>query len=509
MVGVTITAAWAERSGLPVFFDYLDIPGFLTTGVHHQGTHDLVTAELILKMAVCPKCHQTGCLTRCGFEREPRTFFHVPRGKPCLVTFRCPRYECSRCHAHPSHQPIPGIDEKHSGLSSELLKLVSKRLSWGDPFTRIAYDAGPDESIIRDIDKEQLAVWEKERVLNFPEIVGMDEVQIRGVYRFVVTDLTTNRLLEMFRSRKKPAVSAKLRQLFRHPERVRIVVIDMHRPYYHLVRELFPKATIIIDVFHVLRLANKCLNSFRVSLGEQLRQEEIAREKENIREFLGTEAANKRIKQAEKRGQKKKNALLRDRKLFGSRYAALSPKAKLRTQIWFAKLPQLREAHARKEALYDIWYTALTAEEAKEQFDAWKAELSPEMKVIYADLLRAVRNWRKQIFEYFRHNERPTNGYTEAVNGLIKLQNALGRGYKFATLRGRMLRAEPRPRKFSRRARLTVPDAIALGKPEIPKSESVVLTAGLLADVDAPKKTSKPEPLKNDPSLPLFDGLVN
>jgi transposase len=53
-------------------------------------------------------------------------------------------------------------------------------------------------------------------------------------------------------------------------------------------------------------------------------------------------------------------------------------------------------------------------------------------------------NWYDEVFAYF---EQPiTNAYTEAVNGVAKAMNRMGRGYSFDVIRARML-YEPKARK--------------------------------------------------------------
>jgi len=46
-------------------------------------------------------------------------------------------------------------------------------------------------------------------------------------------------------------------------------------------------------------------------------------------------------------------------------------------------------------------------------------------------------NWGEEIFAYFDH--RYTNAAIEALKGLIKTVNRIGRGYSFRTLRAKML----------------------------------------------------------------------
>ena len=46
-------------------------------------------------------------------------------------------------------------------------------------------------------------------------------------------------------------------------------------------------------------------------------------------------------------------------------------------------------------------------------------------------------NWRPEIFNYF---DTPiTNAFTEALNGLAKIANRMGRGYSFEAIRAKLL----------------------------------------------------------------------
>ncbi|ARJ17204.1 transposase [Staphylococcus lugdunensis] len=59
--------------------------------------------------------------------------------------------------------------------------------------------------------------------------------------------------------------SLKLRQS------VKTVTIDMYTPYMSLIKELFPKAKIILDRFHIVQSLNRALNMSRVSIMNQFR----------------------------------------------------------------------------------------------------------------------------------------------------------------------------------------------------------------------------------------------
>lgn len=63
----------------------------------------------------------------------------------------------------------------------------------------------------------------------------------------------------MLPDRNKPTLKAYLLGLDGR-EGIKVVTIDMWRPYWNVVREVLPQAVIVIDKFHVTRLANDALD---------------------------------------------------------------------------------------------------------------------------------------------------------------------------------------------------------------------------------------------------------
>ncbi len=47
---------------------------------------------------------------------------------------------------------------------------------------------------------------------------------------------------------------------------VKTIVIDIYKPYMTLIKEIFPKAKIIIDRFHVVQLFHRALNKTRIQM---------------------------------------------------------------------------------------------------------------------------------------------------------------------------------------------------------------------------------------------------
>lgn len=98
-----------------------------------------------------------------------------------------------------------------------------------------------------------------------PEWLGIDEIYLLGKHRCVIANVARRTLIDMLPNRTKELVARYLHAL-PNRERVEYVVMDMWQPYHDLVRELLPQARIVVDKFHVVRMANQCLEAVRKEL---------------------------------------------------------------------------------------------------------------------------------------------------------------------------------------------------------------------------------------------------
>ncbi len=101
--------------------------------------------------------------------------------------------------------------------------------------------------------------------------MSLDEFSRRkgkGRFATVVTDLEKSSLLEVIDSHKSEDIIAVLKQQPKSArESVKEVCVDMWGGFPKVIKEVFPKASIVIDRFHVMKLVNKFLNKIRLDLG--------------------------------------------------------------------------------------------------------------------------------------------------------------------------------------------------------------------------------------------------
>jgi transposase len=172
-----------------------------------------------------------------------------------------------------------------------------------------------------------------------------------------------------------------------------------------VVRATLSQARIVVDRFHIQRMANDALEKLR----KRIRKDLPARQRLKLKDvrFL---------------------LLKRQHDLKGTDMA--------RALEWFRQFPQLGEAHALKEGFLSIW-DQKSRPDAETACAKWLDNIPSELTATFKDLTTAVHNWHDEIFAYF---EQPiTNAYTESVNRLAKDMNRMGRGYSFEVIRARML----------------------------------------------------------------------
>jgi transposase len=297
------------------------------------------------------------------------------------------RYQCQEC-GHTFYERLPHTDDKR-GCTARLVDYIEKK-SLNHTFASLAEEIGLDEKTIRNIFRDYVNRLEKDFQVKTPQWLGIDEIHIIKP-RCVVTNIKENTVIDILRDRNKSTVVNYLQHL---PDRqkVRYVAMDMWSPYRDAVRLVLPQATIVVDKFHVVRMANQALDTVRKSLRQGLTD-------------------------------KQRKTLMHDRFILLKRRSDLDAKETLILESWIGTYKDLGLAHDLKETFYEVW-DAENKGVAMERLQQWQDRIPEHLSPAFKDLLTALKNWQKEIFAYFDH--RITNAYTESLNGLIRIMNRLG-----------------------------------------------------------------------------------
>lgn len=107
-----------------------------------------------------------------------------------------------------------------------------------------------------------------------PENLCFDEFKsvkaAEGAMSFVFCDAHKRQIIDIVEDRRLSSLKKYfLRYSKEARENVKLVVIDMYKPYMTLIKQVFPKAKIVMDKFHIVQLISRSLNKTRISIMNQ------------------------------------------------------------------------------------------------------------------------------------------------------------------------------------------------------------------------------------------------
>ncbi|MDQ3816587.1 MAG: ISL3 family transposase [Acidobacteriota bacterium] len=386
--------------------DFLDLP-YWRTIAYKKSEHDYEVMAEPLTLPECPACGQTGVLTPTGtivqrVRDEPREHRRV------VIHFIRQRFRCS-CGRN-LLQPLAGIAE---GRSITVRGAVYTALEcFARSFDEVAERVGISSKTVKEIFADLICMLDAARTVEAPEALGIDGVCVgRRKYKrsyCLLTDISNSRVLELLSRSTQLEVARFLKQLPRK-ERIKVVAIDMSKGFLNVVERILPRAKVVIDPFHVVRMLNDA-----VSKVVKMKQKGL------------TSTEHKKLMKGG------------NRFLLLKRRFELTGKEKSQLNAWFEAVPEFRQAYDLKEAGYDI-YKATTRHRAEKRFEEWRASIPENLETAFRGFIGTVGRWRKYIFNYFDYMV--SNALTESKNRDIKSLQRQGRRTSFPVLRAKLVYA--------------------------------------------------------------------
>ena len=134
------------------------------------------------------------------------------------------------------------------------------------PVKDIAEELRLDWHTVKEMDTQYMQEQLKLAGPPDPEVIGIDEISIRGHdYRIVVSDLVKRKAIWFGGEGRTEADLAKFYEWL-GPERsakIRLAVMDMWKPFRNATRAFAPQAAILFDKFHVMRHLGEALDTVR------------------------------------------------------------------------------------------------------------------------------------------------------------------------------------------------------------------------------------------------------
>ena len=229
----------------------LTLPGYRIVRVE-SNTEMRVYLEVLQAPPTCPCCGAARLRSKGLYERRVR---HLDCfGHPSRLVIQCRRYRCGEC-PRSFVQPLPGI--RPGRRSSEpWRRAMFERHDDGVCAATLSQREGLGQATVGRIYAEFTERKARERLsLDCPQVLGIDEHTLHRGQRFATTfcDLKNHRVFDLSPGRSEAELAGYLRTL-RGRERVRVICIDLSNTYRALIRRWFPRAVIVADRFHAIRL---------------------------------------------------------------------------------------------------------------------------------------------------------------------------------------------------------------------------------------------------------------
>ena len=233
------------------------------------------------------------------------------------------------------------------------------------------------------------------------------------IYATQFVDLDSARLLDVVKNRSAASVSDWLARRTRYfRDHVAVAAIDPHAGYYKALSSKLPRATITVDVFHAVKLANTCIDEVRRRVQRQT---------------LGH------------RGWKD-DPLFGIRRLLTRGYERLSDRQRARLEYglrWGDPFDEVGGAWAVKEQLRSM-YAATTLAEARIELATFYEYAVDAGTPEVARLARTIKRWEPQVLSFFTTGR--TNARSEAQNLITEKLRRIAHGLRnFENYRLRLL----------------------------------------------------------------------
>lgn len=323
---------------------------------------------------------------------------------------RCPDPACARrTWMRTDHR----IAAKNCLLTTRAAKWATVQVGTGRTVSEVAAELDCDWHTVNDAVTtygEALLAADRKR-LNRTTAIGLDETSFVRLgakghtdYATTVADVENHQIIDILPSRNYPDVAAWMdKQPQAWKQRIRFGALDMSDAYAAVYAVILPKAAQVVDSFHAVALANRCLDDVR------------------------------RRVQSEQTGHRgrRHDPLWRARRLLVMGEERLDADATGR----LASLLELGDpgaevaiAYRIKERLRDFYATG-DPDEARQLLAELRGHcLKPAMPPEVQRLGRTIRKWFDKLCNY--HLAKVSNGPTEALNNLIKRIKRIGFGFR-------------------------------------------------------------------------------
>jgi transposase len=368
--------------------------------------------EQVTGVLSCPACGQRAQVK----ERPIVHYVDLPvYGTPMSLAWKKHRLRCvdptcpKRSWVLEDHR----IAAKSCLLTTRAAKWATVQVGGGRTVSEVAAELSCDWHTVNDavcIYGEALLKADRKR-LNRTTAIGLDETSFvklsnrsHADYATTVADVENHQIIEILPTRKFTDVAGWIdKQPKPWKERIRFGALDMSATYAAVYSVMLPKAAQVVDPFHVISLANRCLDAVR----RRVQTEQTGHRGRRDDPLY-------RVRRVLLRGEENLDAAATER--LWSLLALGDPGAEV--AIAYRVKERLREFYRTR----DPDSAGAILKELEQH--CRRRTMPPEVQ----RLGRTLHAWFDKIANF--HLARVSNGPTEALNNLIKRIKRIGFGFR-------------------------------------------------------------------------------
>ena len=381
--------------------------------LHYEraGPDVSLVIEQVLDEVSCPSCGNRAQVK----ERPVVTYIDLPvYGFPMRLTWKKHRMKCVNDHCPKRTWVLRDhrIAAKDCLLTTRAAKWATRQVGYGRTVKEVASELGCDWHTVNDAVTtygSALLAADRQRVVH-TSALGLDEtnfVRLSGQhtsYATTVCDVEHHRVIDIVPTRRFEVVAGFLdQQPAQWKAGIRVGTLDMSDAYAAVYSVVLPRATQVVDPFHVVKLANLALDTVRRRVQVQQLGHRGRRDDPLYR-------ARRLLLRGEERLNDAATSRLRHLLDLGDPTAevAIAYRVKERVREFY----RTYDPHDAEALLEDLMQRCLLR------------TMPPEIQKFG----RTLKKWFDKIVNF--HFTRLSNGPTESINNLIKRIKRIGFGFR-------------------------------------------------------------------------------
>ena len=244
---------------------------------------------------------------------------------------------------------------------------------------------------------------------SLPSVIAIDEFRgnVQEKFQCILADPMKHEVLDIISSRDSEELHAWFNQYpLKERKKVRYIVMDLSPLFRSVMKSCFPKAKIIADKFHTVRMITQALDKVRKDVQKQF-------------------------------GRHRRISFKRSKSILLKQQYLLSDEEKDRLAIMLQASDRLRQAYSLKELFYDVM-DSRTRSEFRARLGWFIYEVEDAEMPEFQRHVETLRNWAKEIELAVLTG--CSNGYVEGCNNRTKVLKRICYGFRnFRVFRNRIL----------------------------------------------------------------------